>query len=59
MKINIIKVPAKIDSEGNFPCCVSNSKKICYYWNDDCSESDRYPTCSEEQIVWLKVEEDD
>ena len=50
----IIKVPAKSD-EYNCALCVSDSEKICYYWNDNCMASGRYPTCSEEQIVWLKV----
>ena len=55
-KETIIKVPAKSD-EDNLALCVSKSEKICHYWDGptDCVDKQRFPTCSEEQIVWLKV----
>lgn len=50
----IIKVPANIYLFK--PICESTDGKYCeYFSHHDCSTTERFPACSKDQIVYLKV----
>ena len=55
-EVKLIKVSAdKLDEDGN-AACFSVSGKWCYFWHhDDCYLANRFPTCTKEGIVWLKI----
>lgn len=54
----IIKVAAEVDLEGS-PICIGVSGEGCnYYHYGNCVESGRFPACSEEGIIYMKVKND-
>lgn len=54
----IIKVAAEVDLEGS-PICIGVSGEGCnYYHYSNCVESGRFPACSEEGIIYMKVKND-
>ena len=54
-EVKLFKVFADKDSDGS-AVCISVSGEVCYFWHhNDCDLANRFPTCSKEGIIWLKI----